>query len=242
MRPLFALSYFLLLAFHLYAGEWAGDHSTYADAWQYAAWGSKPLLLISLIVYFLSSGRNMAPFSFDFWILLALLFSLGGDVALIFQRISSAYFILGLGSFLLAHLAYSAAFAKNVLTRPLRDTRSRHQLAHIWGPVVILGIAIAFYLKLYPHLLSMSIPVACYTAAIATMVILALKRSGRVTPASFLPIAIGAFCFFASDAVLAWNKFVSPVALSHFWIMLSYGAAQFFIVWGALQYKIDPIR
>ena len=39
----------------------------------------------------------------------------------------------------------------------------------------------------------------------------------------------------ASDSLLAYDKFVSPLPAAHWWIMITYLAAQFLIVWGILK-------
>ena len=73
--------------------------------WQVAEWIFKPLLMISLGFYFFDSIllRGVKESQFVF---LAILFSLFGDVFLMFE----GYFIQGLGAFLIAHIFYILAF------------------------------------------------------------------------------------------------------------------------------------
>jgi uncharacterized membrane protein YhhN len=72
---------------------------------------TKPLLMISLgIFYFLKTKENFT--SQDKIMLAALLFSCFGDTFLMFQRQNPNFFLFGLGSFLLAQLAYAFIFYK----------------------------------------------------------------------------------------------------------------------------------
>src|SRR5262245_25420199 len=70
---------------------------------------SKPLIVISIAAYFYSQTRN-ARSPLRKWILLALLFSWIGDVALMFQGRDPNFFLAGLSSFLIAHIFYIIFF------------------------------------------------------------------------------------------------------------------------------------
>ena len=68
---------------------------------------TKPLLMVSLsLYYFFSTKNNFSTFSKI--ILLGLVFSIGGDTFLMFK--GSNYFIAGLGCFLITHVLYIVAF------------------------------------------------------------------------------------------------------------------------------------
>jgi len=43
-------------------------------------------------------------------------------------------------------------------------------------------------------------------------------------------VALGACIFMASDSLIAVNKFLAPIPLASFWILLTYFAAQLLIV------------
>ena len=118
-------------------------------------------------------------------ILLGLTFSWLGDVALIGE--TQSLFLLGLSAFLLAHLAYIAAFVvfgvsvKWVVVAVL--------------PIALIAITVSLWLAPYiPQ--ELVIPVRVYTAVISLMVIGAFGTRGR--GATILVLA-GAVMFFLSD-------------------------------------------
>jgi len=114
--------------------------------------------------------------------------SVVGDVCLLSK--AKGAFLAGLASFLLAHLAYAAAFLP-------RSSPS--------APVLLaLALAGAAVLRwLWPHLGTMRLPVALYAAAITAMLWLAL---GVPRPG----VAAGALCFYVSDLFVARGAFVAP--------------------------------
>ncbi len=129
-------------------------------------------------------------------ILIGLLFSWWGDLFLIFARRS--IFLAGLVCFLLAHMAYVAAFAA-------------HGIAWQWSVAAILAlvlpvVAIQFWLG--PHLTGdMRIPVYAYMAVISTMLVLAIGAFGAGGP---WLIPLGALAFYISDIFVARERFVTP--------------------------------
>ena len=70
---------------------------------------SKPLIVISLLVYFISKTAS-ATSRLRTLIIAALVFSLLGDVLLLFEANDPLFFIMGLLAFLLAHIFYIIAF------------------------------------------------------------------------------------------------------------------------------------
>jgi len=63
----------------------------------------KPLIVPVLIGYFITATSSIKS-KLKKWIVLALIFSWGGDVLLMFQGQKDIFFLLGLYSFLLAHI------------------------------------------------------------------------------------------------------------------------------------------
>lgn len=125
---------------------------------------------------------------FDRWVLAALCLSLLGDALLLSARRPA--FLAGLVAFLLAHVAYAAAFA------------GRAELLR-W-PVLPLLAGVALILRwLWPHLGDMRGPVVAYCLVIAAMVWLAM---GMAAPA----VRLGAVLFFLSDMAVARDRFVAP--------------------------------
>lgn len=219
---IFSLVYFAVLAVHLVAGE---------QNFEMLATISKPAILGVLIVYFLGELPRVEKRKiFGFWILAGLVFSLGGDVLLMFQQDYSLYFVLGLGSFLVAHIFYIAAFTKTYIVN--------HEIKFLqrfgWVMLLIVAYAWFFFDAVKDFLGSMMGPVLIYIIVISLMLLIALNRFRKVSTASFMWIAIGAFLFVVSDSFLAWNKFVRELDHSHLLIMLTYGLAQYGIGRGAV--------
>ena len=69
---------------------------------------TKPLITIILMLFLHFAIEKKGRFTKK--IITGLLFSLFGDVLLMFAPIEQTYFMLGLGSFLIAHLFYISAF------------------------------------------------------------------------------------------------------------------------------------
>lgn len=152
------------------------------------------------------------------WVLAGLVFSLGGDVALMWPQQG---FLPGLVSFLLAHLAYLWAF-----------TRER-RLAARWQPFAAYGaLALLILGQLWPGVPGpLRAPVVAYVVGLASMAAQAavLWRAG-LPRAGWL--ALGGGLFLCSDALLATNKFAVALPAASLWILATYWAAQWCIaVW-----------
>lgn len=223
---IFSLFYFLILAVHIFAGE--QDQGMIANI-------SKPALLTVLIAYFFIDLLNGKKDSFGFLILAGLSFSLIGDILLIFQDELAIYFMLGLGSFLIAHLLFIAAFTKTYLVNHEIKFLQRYG----WVMLLIVAYAWFFFDAVKASLGSMMGPVLIYIMVISLMLLIALNRFRKVSAASFAWITVGAFFFVASDSLLAWNKFFRELDHSHLLIMLTYGLAQYGIARGAVSQLRD---
>lgn len=155
-------------------------------------------------------------------VLLGLLLSLVGDVALMFPQ----GFVAGLVAFLLAHLAYLVAFTRRV------------RLAARWLPFVLYGaVAGAILGALWPGVpVALRLPVVAYVACLAAMAAQAAVqwRVLRAGPDGALArlgglAALGGALFLFSDAMLATNRFWHPLPASSLWVLPAYWAAQWLI-------------
>lgn len=186
---------------------------------------SKPLILIALIVFFYKQSKHLNK-SIRVITLLALMFSLIGDVLLMFVNKSANFFMSGLVAFLIAHIMYISVFYK-----------SRNKTANKLPIIVILLIyASGLFYFLIDGLGEMLIPVLLYLLVILTMATTAFirKRSNRD---SYKLVFIGAVFFMISDSLLALNKFYEPLPFSNISIILTYALAQYLIVLGILKQK-----
>jgi uncharacterized membrane protein YhhN len=145
-------------------------------------------------------------------ILAGLLLSWLGDFFLISDQPGS--FLAGLGSFLMAHLAFGAAFALRGQALP-------------WTAAVLVLLAVVAWRVarwLGPHLTgSLRVPVHIYMAVITGMLTLAAGTVAGGSPWITLP---GAFAFYLSDLSVANDRFVYPSVVNKLWGLPLYYAAQ----------------
>lgn len=162
----------------------------------------------------LSIAYGAVHSNYGLLILLGLIFSWWGDLFLISH--SSLIFILGLFSFLFAHIAYCAAFITY-------GVELSHALYAFIG-VMIPGLFILHWL--YPYLGKMRLPVLLYILFITIMVALA---SAATLSTGNLLIVIGAFLFLCSDIFVARDRFVTEEKINHLLGLPLYYSAQLFL-------------
>ena len=166
-------------------------------------------------------------------LLAALLFSWIGDVILLFADIAEIYFILGLVSFLTAHVIYCILFNNQIKTKA-----SKNKVAFGIGSFAIALYLIGMLSLLLPSLGDLKVPVIVYASVISIMLLFAFKGFLVWEDPGNKYIFIGAIVFVISDSILAINKFYTPIERSSFLIMLTYLVAQYLIVVGIL--KLNP--
>lgn len=189
----------------------------------------KPLLMPSLLVWYLLSAKefNIKPQAI---IVISLIFSFLGDTFLLFTNISETYFLLGLGSFLVAQLAYAFAFFKDKKNNNLSKNYKSVTL-------IIFGIYISgLFLAIYKNLNDFTIPVVIYAIAVSFMGIAAAFRKESVNIKSYRLTFVGALLFVISDTVIAIDKFAynSLLPFASVAIMVLYISGQFLIIKGLL--------
>ncbi|MBL7791342.1 MAG: lysoplasmalogenase [Saprospiraceae bacterium] len=196
----------------------------------------KPLMMILLSSWFFFNSRRVGD-RFTLLIQLGLFFSLWGDVALMFDHLDQFYFLIGLGSFLLAQLCYTLAFAHNIA-----DAGAGHGLliqAVLAALVIVYGALFGNMLleKVDVNILT---PVGVYAVAITLMGLGAALRFGRTFLPSFIMVFAGAALFITSDSILATARFVRPLEHAKWTVLLTYAAAQYLIARGSLRHVLDP--
>lgn len=145
-------------------------------------------------------------------LLIGLILSWLGDAFLIGE--SRIAFLSGLAAFLLAHVAYSAAFIrKGVEVRWV-------SIAAL--PVAAVAVGVSTWLA--PHLpADLQVPVRLYTVVISLMLVAAIGTRGR--GASWLILA-GASLFFVSDLSVAALRLVQTGFPTYVWGLPFYYAGQ----------------
>ncbi len=200
----------------------------------------KPLLCLSLVGYVCTSYKKYGLRNL-LLIQIALIFSFLGDSFLLFPN----FFILGLISFLFAHISYIVLFYKDadisnvMLARAIptlqkSDTKINFILV-ILGVIVYIGV---FYFLIQDKLHDLKIPVLIYMIVISLMFILALLRKVKV---GYKVVVVGALFFVISDSTLAINMFVSQFKFASLLIMVTYMLAQYLIVTGCVKKSFRDI-
>ena len=195
------------------------DWLSVARGWQRLGYLTKPGVMGVLLAWLLSHHSVLT-------FVLALGFSLLGDVFLMLPR---ERFVAGLGAFLLAHLAYLAGFLG-----PGWPSGEAPWLLLIL--VTLLGGG--FYRRLAPALRQrgqarLRPAVALYTAALSAMLWAAGSTWWQGWPSrAALSVSVGAFLFFASDGLLAWNRFVRPIPHARLKVRVLYHLGQLLLAMG----------
>jgi len=167
-------------------------------------WLAKPAVMVCLFLWlYLNTGLQ----GLTLWFGLGILFSLLGDVLLMISL--DRMFVFGLLAFLLAHFFYivglqgqfASASAGSLLLIVILGVSGVRLMRRIIGAIRAKGLN------------RLIIPVIIYSAIISIMLFAAMTTifdPTWTTGASFL-VSVGAFFFYVSDLILAWNKFVSPI-------------------------------
>ncbi len=180
---------------------------------------TKPLIMISLLAYFISKKAHISKKIYS-WGVFAIIASWAGDVFLMFQEYNGLFFIAGLGTFLMAHIGYTAIF--------LTQKGAKKNLIQF---VLLANYALIMGYLILPKAGELKIPVIAYIIAISAMAYTAQIRKGNVSKASYIAGIVGARLFLASDSLLALSMFLDHFPKLDFLVMLSYGLAQACIVY-----------
>lgn len=170
---------------------------------------TKPLALIMLI----GVAVTLTPLddTIRTWMVAGLVLSLAGDIFLLGPE---KYFVGGLASFLLGHIAYVAALQQ----APRSISWTVVGLVVVAASIAIVGAKIINGVKAGGND-EMVIPVIAYLVVISAMVVSAF---GTAAPWAI----IGASLFYASDATLAWNRFIEVRRLGGVAVMVTYHLGQ----------------
>ena len=174
--------------------------------WQVGIYFSKPLLMTTLALWFYLNIKTHFSL-FAKYILAGIIFSIAGDTFLMFANKNPSFFLAGLGSFLITHLLYIAAFVK------YKGFKNGLFFEKTWVALPIFFYFISFIYYLWPSLPSDFItPVLFYSIAISTMLVACINMKKRTTNKIANGLIIGASLFVISDSVIAVNKFKSPTS------------------------------
>ncbi len=178
----------------------------------------KPLTLLLLVGVALA--LHPADGAVRAWFVAGLLLSLAGDV---FLMVPADLFVAGLGSFLLGHLAYVVGLVQYQDSVP----------GLVLGAVVVLAGMATLGRRVRTAVrrggdAALAGPVTAYMTVISAMVLAAFG--------SGVPFMVGgALLFYASDATLAWNRFVHEHPGGRLAVMVTYHLGQAGLVLGLLR-------
>ena len=147
-------------------------------------------------------------------------FCLVGDVFLMLP--GERFFLPGLAAFLLGHVCYVAGLNPTLPPLPA---------------LVILVVVAAIGVTLYRSIASgvrrqgrtaLLVPVALYSVVLGLMLVSSWATLWRPawTPLRRGLVIVGASLFFASDAMLAWDRFVVPSSCLRLLVIVSYHLGQ----------------
>ena len=189
---------------------------------------AKPAVMVCLLIWlYASTGLQGSMLLFG----LGILFSLVGDVALMSR--SDRIFMLGLTAFLFTHVFYLIGFKEELLSFTA------------WSSILILFIYVNS-LRLLRRIVetmrlkgqgALSVPVIVYGLVISLMLYVAMSTlydSVWKTSAAVL-VSVGAFLFYISDLILAWNKFVAPLKNGRVFNIVTYHLGQIGLIAGVIN-------
>jgi uncharacterized membrane protein YhhN len=189
---------------------------------------AKPVVMVCLFAWLYFTTGLKGP---TLWFGMGILFSLAGDIFLMLSL--DRMFIFGLIAFLLAHLSYIAGFGIQIISVSA-ESFFLIAILVIGAVRIVRRIVGAMRAKGENKLV---IPVIVYSAVISIMLLAAMStifdRSWEMS-ASFL-VSMGAFLFYLSDIILAWNKFVSPIKNGRVFNIATYYLGQIGLIAGVIS-------
>lgn len=195
--------------------------------WRKVGYVAKPLTIILLFTSLVMQTRLEGP---AFWFGIGLLFSLAGDI---FLMISPRYFLAGIASFSLVHLAYLAGFLSPLPTGGYPEILIAALVVSLGGIYLMRRITYPLSKRgesklmrwtwLYGMLISLMLLSAMWT----------LFRSDWAFRESVL-VSLGALLFYSSDLINAWIRFVNPFRWGRVAVMISYHVGQILIITGMM--------
>jgi len=174
---------------------------------------AKPLASAGFLAAAWHAGA--AESSYGHGVLVALVLSALGDVLLLGS--GRRFFVLGLATFLLSHLAFCVTFALRGVVPVVAGATA----------VPLIAAAAFVWRWLGPHVApELRAPVVAYIGVVGAMVALAFGTSwARPAP----PLILGALAFYASDLAVARDEFVAKSFQNRLWGLPLYYAGQLLI-------------
>lgn len=203
------------------------DWAAVAKGWNTMEYFAKPAVMVFLFAWLYAATQlRGAPF----WFGMGILFSLIGDGLLLFP---DRMFLPGLAAFLLAQTAYIIGFSAGIVAPDFRT---------ILLAAIIALVAAQILRKLTASLKAggqnrLILPVQAYGLVISLMLFTAMlsltRPDWKTVPAAL--VSLGAFLFYLSDIILAWNRFVVPIKNGRLLNMVAYHIGQTALIVGVVM-------
>lgn len=198
---------FLLLALALVAAaaDWVAVH----HGNKLLEYVCKPLTMVLLVGVALALEPDDA--AVRAWFVVALVLCLVGDV---FLMVPKDLFVFGLSAFLLGHIAYIVGMH----VEGVEGLRFLVGIVIVMVLLAVIGTPILRGIRAGPDR-TLAGPVVAYMGVISAMVASAIGV-GRIIG------TVGAALFYASDALIAWNRFLRETSHARVTIMVTYHLGQ----------------
>lgn len=183
-----------------------------------------------MVILFLWLQASVGLRDASLWFGLGLAFSLAGDVLLMLSL--DRFFLVGLVAFLLAHAAYVIGFNSPMPEFSLWSVVFAVMVS-LGGGRIIRRILDALAAKGQARLRA---PIIIYSTVISIMLLSAMIKLMDITwgAGAALLVSGGAFLFYISDIILAWNKFVVPVQHGRIYNIAAYHLGQIMLIAGVI--------
>src|SRR5690554_4488667 len=196
---------------------------------------TKPVILLSLIVYFIRGSQLIKGSFLRKSVTTALVFALIGDILLLFPHL----FLYALGAFLMTYICYVIAF---VLAQRLSLNLVNFNFIKLFLYNFPIYLVAAFlYFVIHRQLGSVKAPVIIYLCAMVILVTTARLRFKNTNESSFWQVLIGAVFFFISHGIYLIDMFFQPIAEVEILMIGTYLLAQLLIVMGLRSHFLDVL-
>lgn len=156
-------------------------------------------------------------------------------------------FVLGMLTFLVAQILYIRAYSGIIPLHQLRALFSGKSGSKAMGVVLAWTVltALIYFFFLFNPEEGITLAIIPYIIALGAMVVLTylLLLHYPDRPLRFrLMLVGGGTSFFISDAILAINRFTTPIPVAELWVHPTYLLAVFLLQYSVLFLRTDPKR
>ncbi len=188
---------------------------------------AKPAVMLCLFLW-LSMSTGMQ--GVVLWFGMGIILSLVGDVLLMISL--ERFFLGGLIAFLFAHIFYIVGF-----NSPIPAISAWSVILAIligWGGARVIRRILASVIAKGQG--RMRLPISVYGTVISLMLLSAMIKLNDLSwdAGAAVLVSVGAFLFYLSDVILAWNKFVSPIHNGRIYNIAAYHLGQILLIAGVI--------